>query len=169
MLNIGGFTTPWREGEQRESRLTFIGKSLDKAALQRGFESCIDTPENVATRLASLGMGRLRFSVGDAVRCCYSRAWVAGTVVKLAHWAGRSMCPYQVELRDGTLIYAPHDTDAFIRAGDRARPSAARASRGSRPQAPRAAGRPGGAEWLGVVLQQARQAAGRRCRRGPVL
>ena len=30
----------WKAGDKRYSRLVFIGRNLDKAALQAGFESC---------------------------------------------------------------------------------------------------------------------------------
>ncbi|MBF0187335.1 MAG: GTP-binding protein [Magnetococcales bacterium] len=31
---------PWRDGEPRDSRLVFIGRNLDHAALKKGFEAC---------------------------------------------------------------------------------------------------------------------------------
>ena len=110
--------------QARESRLIFIGKHLDQQELQRGFDSCLSTPENVAARLESLGLRDLRFGVGERVRCIVAGTWQAGVVVKLGYWAGRSMCPYQVELDDGSLVYAPHDTNAVIRPeSDDARPA----------------------------------------------
>jgi G3E family GTPase len=33
-------TSPWREGEKRESRIVFIGRKLDAEALKQGFEGC---------------------------------------------------------------------------------------------------------------------------------
>lgn len=32
--------TPWRDGEERRSRLVFIGRNLDRDELMRGFEAC---------------------------------------------------------------------------------------------------------------------------------
>jgi G3E family GTPase len=40
MLFDGKPLAPWGENEKRESRLVFIGKELDRAALKAGFESC---------------------------------------------------------------------------------------------------------------------------------
>ena len=37
----GEFGKPWKEGDARESRLVFIGRNLDKAALQEAFAACI--------------------------------------------------------------------------------------------------------------------------------
>ena len=37
----GDFGKPWKDGETRESRLVFIGRNLDKAALQEAFAACI--------------------------------------------------------------------------------------------------------------------------------
>lgn len=40
MLLEGDLQRPWRPGEQRYSRLVFIGRNLDKAALAAAFDSC---------------------------------------------------------------------------------------------------------------------------------
>jgi G3E family GTPase len=40
MMLEGDFQRPWREGERRYSRMVFIGRNLDEAALRRGFEAC---------------------------------------------------------------------------------------------------------------------------------
>ena len=40
MILEGDLQRPWREGERRWSRLVFIGRNLDKAALRTGFEAC---------------------------------------------------------------------------------------------------------------------------------
>ncbi|KQT66184.1 MULTISPECIES: CobW family GTP-binding protein [unclassified Aureimonas] len=41
MIVEGDHQRPWREGEARESRLVFIGRDLDAAALKTEFEACI--------------------------------------------------------------------------------------------------------------------------------
>ncbi|MFN3521080.1 MAG: CobW family GTP-binding protein [Phenylobacterium sp.] len=40
MILEGDFQREWREGEPRYSRLVFIGRNLDEAALRQGFEAC---------------------------------------------------------------------------------------------------------------------------------
>ncbi|MBX4335191.1 CobW family GTP-binding protein [Bartonella raoultii] len=40
MLLEGQHQRPWREGENRESRLVFIGRTLDSEKLKTGFENC---------------------------------------------------------------------------------------------------------------------------------
>lgn len=40
MLADGTATQPWRADENRESRLVFIGRNLDEAALKAGFHAC---------------------------------------------------------------------------------------------------------------------------------
>ena len=40
MLLEGDWQRPWREDEARSSRMVFIGRNLDEAALRRGFEAC---------------------------------------------------------------------------------------------------------------------------------
>jgi G3E family GTPase len=41
MILEGDFQGPWRDGDNRYSRLVFIGRNLNEAALKAGFESCI--------------------------------------------------------------------------------------------------------------------------------
>lgn len=41
MILEGDFQGPWRESDKRYSRLVFIGRNLNEAALRAGFESCI--------------------------------------------------------------------------------------------------------------------------------
>ena len=48
MIFDGVFEGEWGPSEERGNKLVFIGKNLDKAALQRGFEACLDTPQNRA-------------------------------------------------------------------------------------------------------------------------
>ncbi len=40
MMLEGDFQRPWGAGERRRSQLVFIGRNLDEAALQAGFDSC---------------------------------------------------------------------------------------------------------------------------------
>ena len=123
MIFNGNFDEPWQADETRESRFVFIGKNLDHDALKRGFEKCVHTPDLEKRKLASL-----RFDLGDPVECNTSDGWVAGVV------AGRMyrddfmppgmVAPYQIELHNGTMIWAPEDDDDFIRAGKKAKTSA---------------------------------------------
>jgi G3E family GTPase len=41
MIMEGDYQRPWREGEPRRSRMVFIGRNLDEAALRAGFESTV--------------------------------------------------------------------------------------------------------------------------------
>ena len=123
MIFNGNFDEPWQADETRESRFVFIGQNLDHDALKRGFEKCVHTPDLEKRKLASL-----RFDLGDPVECNTSDGWVAGVV------AGRMyrddfmppgmVAPYQIELHNGTMIWAPEDDDDFIRAGKKAKTSA---------------------------------------------
>jgi G3E family GTPase len=40
MILEGDFQRPWREGEDRTSRMVFIGRNLDEAMLRAGFQTC---------------------------------------------------------------------------------------------------------------------------------
>ena len=40
MIADGGFIGPWPEGEDRQSRIVFIGRNLNRPHLRRGFEAC---------------------------------------------------------------------------------------------------------------------------------
>jgi G3E family GTPase len=40
MILEGDFQQPWREGEDRSSRMVFIGRNLDEALLKVGFQAC---------------------------------------------------------------------------------------------------------------------------------
>jgi G3E family GTPase len=41
MILDGDHQRPWREGEQRNSRLVFIGRNLPEEKIRTGFESCV--------------------------------------------------------------------------------------------------------------------------------
>jgi len=86
----------WRDDEVRECRLVFIGRNLDREALQRGVMEC--------------KVGPLRFSVGDAVEA-NCEEWQAGTVLKL--WDEGN--PYRIRLQNGDECWGPVDTDEFVR------------------------------------------------------
>jgi len=40
MITDGDFVNPWPEGEERTSRIVFIGRNLNRPQLRRGFEAC---------------------------------------------------------------------------------------------------------------------------------
>ena len=40
MIKDGDFQRPWRDGEKHVSKLVFIGRELDAAKLQQGFDAC---------------------------------------------------------------------------------------------------------------------------------
>ena len=72
--------------------------------------------------------GKYRFAVGDSVLCLISDdetrcPWKSGTVIALdykeSNWAAGKTVPYQVELDDGELVFAPFDNDTCIRAPTR--------------------------------------------------
>jgi G3E family GTPase len=41
MIIEGDHQRPWKEGENRDTRLVFIGRDLDADKLKRGFETCL--------------------------------------------------------------------------------------------------------------------------------
>ena len=62
----------------------------------------------------------LRFKVGSRVKCCVDEGrWASGTVIQLWYteegFAQGFYAPYQVELDEGRLIFAPEDSDGCIR------------------------------------------------------
>merc|ERR1711937_706689 len=94
MIFNGNFEEEWAQDEKRESKLVFIGKNLDHAALKEGFAACIVTPEVLEKKKKTL-----RFAMGDTVECM-----PPGMVA-----------PYQVKLAsNGSLIYAPADSNDLV-------------------------------------------------------
>jgi G3E family GTPase len=114
-----GFKLPsWSPGEKRVNRLCFIGRNLNKAELSQSLMDCIFN--GVYPEPGPKPTKRLRFPVGTKVLVNVGD-WVPGTVVM--HWyrellweSGR-YAPYQIRLDsdDDGLVYAPRDTNAFIR------------------------------------------------------
>jgi len=99
MLFKGEFAdVKWKKDETRECRFVFIGRNLDKKALEDGVRRCRAETE-------------LRFKVGDKVECRV-RGWKLGTVRKL--WDDGN--PYHVEL-DSTksFCWAAEDIDDYVR------------------------------------------------------
>ena len=116
MIFAGDFSEPWAEDEPRVSKLVFIGKNLDEAELRASFKECLAPPDFRERKIASL-----RFAVGDKVECKMGPGeWTAGAVVKQLYFDEYNFrnipAPYQVQLDDGTLIWAPEDDDTCIRA-----------------------------------------------------
>jgi len=65
----------------------------------------------------------LRFKVGDRIAANTSAGWQLGTVVALHYrepdWPeDRKSAPYQIELDEGDMIYAPEDSPELVRAED---------------------------------------------------
>jgi len=105
----------WGPDEKRSSKLVFIGKNLDHAALKAAFDACVATPEQQEKKMKAM-----RFAVGDKVKCNTGDGWQSGEIVALMYrdeyMPPGMVAPYQVKLdANGGLIYAPQDTDELIR------------------------------------------------------
>jgi G3E family GTPase len=130
MIFNGDFDEEWAPDEQRESKLVFIGKNLDKEGLRSGFLKCLTSPE-----LEEEKKKNLRFAVGDSIECNTSQctksdSWVAagaqgagwekGKIVELMcreeFMPDGVVAPYQVKLDKGDIIYVPFDARDVIRA-----------------------------------------------------
>mmetsp|Transcript_25608 Transcript_25608/g.31065 ORF Transcript_25608/g.31065 Transcript_25608/m.31065 type:complete len:164 (-) Transcript_25608:660-1151(-) len=115
----GQFDSPWADSDDaRESKLVFIGRNLDHEVIKADFVACLSTPELQEEKKKSL-----RFAVGDKVKCYTGDGWENGEVVALMY---REDCfdpgvvvPYQIQLDNGLLIFAPADDDQCIRSAKR--------------------------------------------------
>merc|ERR1711988_1067674 len=115
MIFNGNFEEEWAQDEKRESKLVFIGKNLDHAALKEGFAACIVTPEVLEKKKKTL-----RFAMGDTVECKTGEGWSKGEIVALMYRdeyiPPGMVAPYQVKLAsNGSLIYAPADSNDLVR------------------------------------------------------
>ena len=119
------------DGDRRQE-LVFIGTRLDEAAITAALDACLSTDDEMRQYRAAksepyeaelrASNGPFRFAVGARVQCGMGGGrWADGTVVahhyREPEWGAERWCPYQVELDDGALIYAPVDIDECIRAG----------------------------------------------------
>ena len=61
----------------------------------------------------------LRFAVGSRVECNLGMYWERGTVVSINYRDPRDLssapAPYQIQLDSGGLVFAPEDSDSYIR------------------------------------------------------
>lgn len=116
MIFQGDFMEPWGADEERGCKLTFIGRNLDHDGLRAAFNECLATAENKAKRVKNL-----RFPLGARVECNTGKdGWLPGEIVDHFYrdpsFPPGETAPYQIQLDDGALIYAPADDDRLIRA-----------------------------------------------------
>ena len=112
----GGELPKWKAGEKRLNKMCFIGRNLDRKEIVDGLTKCLFNgkyPEPGVTPTESL-----RFAVGTKVKA-NAGGWVGGTVMAQWYreplWETGKFVPYQIELVDGGLIWAPKDTNKFVR------------------------------------------------------
>jgi len=101
MLRNEKFMRAWREDEDRENRIIFIGRRMQerREELTKGFMECVVKP--------------LRFRVGTKVLANSDGGYRKGTIIKL--W---DECrAYRIRLfdRERTHVWAPIDDDRFVK------------------------------------------------------
>ena len=115
MIFNGEFDEKWVDGEKRSSSLVFIGKNLNADELKASFNACLWSEEAYQKKVDAL-----RFKVGDKVECNAASGWSVGTIVAVMYrtpdMPSGFVAPYQIQLDDGPLIYAPMDDDRVIKA-----------------------------------------------------
>jgi hypothetical protein len=107
----------WDEDEERSSKLVFIGKNLDGAALRARFHKCLATEANLLSAKAAL-----RFQPDDRVRCRTRavRTWRDGTVAELMvreeDMFPGFVAPYRVHLddEDDTMLVKADEATILI-------------------------------------------------------
>lgn len=99
---------------------------LNAATLELGLDVLLEQNPYQAYQVAARpGLPKLRFALNDRVEC-NADPWAAGRIVQLWYqepgWD--EPVPYQVQLDDGRLIFAPQDVDTTVRRarGDAATP-----------------------------------------------
>lgn len=97
MLFSGSFTTPWGNGEKRESKLVFIGRNLPTQRIQDEFESC--------------EAKTLRFPVGTRVKAKVLLGFKNAVI--LNQWDEGNA--YRIRLDNGTEVWAPIDSDEYVK------------------------------------------------------
>lgn len=107
---------PWKQNEKRINKLCFIGKNLDKDKIISDLKECIF--EGKIPEPGDKPTFKLRFKVGDRIECKLNQ-WEKGTITKLWYreplWETGRYSPYQVLLDNNNLIWAPRDSETFIR------------------------------------------------------
>jgi G3E family GTPase len=113
----------------RRNELVFIGTGLDTAAIEGALNACLLTDSEMDVYRAGWAAedarraqesGPFRFEVGTTVECCMGENfWAKGKIVKQYYrepdWPADRWMPYQVQLDDEQLIWAPADVDDCIR------------------------------------------------------
>lgn len=59
----------------------------------------------------------LRFQIGDKVECCTNNGWATATIVKIFYNTEMDIgiVPYQLQCDNGALLFAPADTEEYVR------------------------------------------------------
>jgi len=94
----GDFMDEWPADKPRISKFVFIGKDLDRAMLEEGFQKCIAKP--------------LRFNVGDVVEARVKGGFKQGVILKT--WDNGN--PYRIKIEETQVeVYGPMDDDRVVR------------------------------------------------------
>ena len=108
------------DGVTPRSEIVVIGVDIDEAKLRADLDGCLVDDAQLEAYLERDRAAGPRFDVGAAVECNLGgpNGWTPGTVVthNYIEEGWDAPVPYQVELGDGTLIFAPADSDEVIRA-----------------------------------------------------